>query len=163
MTQEVTFGLGEAILQEGQRTDRVLILKDGECSVQKSLRPAFFQELLAEGLIAPGPLQRSRELAAFVDQVMASKTIQKEFLLCIANPGEVIGFEAAVSEPFASCFSYVAARQSTRAYSISRQEFLKFFKPVLEETALSLRAHRRMRLEGLLVRLSKVVQIGSYA
>lgn len=159
----MTFGLGEVILREGQRADRVLILKDGECSVQKTLRPAFFEDLLAEKRIPDKALQKPKELAAFVDSVLASKTIQKEFHLCIANPGELLGFEAAVAEPFASRFSYVASRDSTTAYAISRLDFLRFFRPVLEETAQAVRGRQQLRTESLLTRLAKVVKIGSYA
>lgn len=161
MTQEVSFGLGEVLLEEGARADRVLILKEGECSVLKALRPDFFAELLAQRQIRDKSLQRSRELAAFVEAVLASKTIRPDFQLCIANPGELIGFEAAVSEPFASGFSFVAARQPTVAYAVGRQDFLKFFKPVLEETAQALRALQRLRVDGLLSRLATVVKVGT--
>ena len=157
----MSFGLGEPLLEEGARADRVLVLKEGECSVLKALRPGLFAELLAQGRIRDKSLQQSRELAGFVDAVLSSKTIQRNFQLCFANPGELIGFEAAVAEPFASCFSFVATRQPTVAYAVSRQDFLKFFKPVLEETAQALRALHGLRLDGLLTRLGKVVKIGT--
>lgn len=159
--KETTFQLGETILAEGCRSDRIYLIKEGQCHIKKHISDQLFEELLEKKLYPASLEGNFNRFKAYKNTIMNSKTILRNFCLSIANTGEIIGCEAALSDPFKSRFTYIADSQPTIVYYISKEDFLKHFSLVLKETVEANNKLYNIRLKSLAQRLELICSIGN--
>lgn len=157
----MSFNYGETILPEGLPSDRVYILKTGECSIQRKVNQTLFQKFKEEKIYPKIPAKFAGNLDTFAEAFSKTAGFYKSIDICLGHVGDLIGIEACVEEEESSFYTYRANSQPTVFYYISKQELLRYFKPVLP-VALEHAALRNLtRLRACMTKLEKILQLGT--
>ena len=157
----MSFNYGDQILSEGMPSDKIYIVKDGECLVKHKVDQILFNKLKLNRLQPSKCCRYNGEIDAFAERIIKGKGFLKSTDVAISFTGDLLGLEACLPKENASLFSCYANSQPTILYTISKHELLKHFKMVLPAATEHFRLKNISRLKNTLKRLEKLLQLGT--
>lgn len=158
--QETSFNFGDKILIEGMPSDKIYIVKDGECLVKHKIDQKLFEKIKDHRLQPSKSSRYQGDIDAFAEAILKEKGFLRSTDLAIAYTGDLLGLEACLPTGSGSLFSCFANSQPTIMYSISKQELFKHFKMVIPAATVYFEKKNKKRLENTLKKLEKLLQLG---